>query len=230
MAEKISKKVALLVIDVQNDFISGSLALKDCPAKQDGEEIIAVINQLKKEVKFDLVVYSLDWHPKDHCSFLSNVNKYPIHKTSEIQACNAKLNDHVIYDFESPQEQILWPDHCVQESDGAKLHHLLEVNEDEVKVKKGTNSRIDSYSAFWDNGKLSKTELYRLLCDKKITTCFVCGLATDFCVQFTCLDCAQHGFKTYIIEDACRGVSHELIEDAKEKMIQASVEPIQSDQ
>ena len=125
--QDVSEKSALIVIDVQNDFISGSLALRNCPAKQEGEEVVAVINKLKHDVSFDLVVFSLDWHPVDHCSFASNVKKYPIHESSKVKADDAKVFDVVVYDGEPPMEQVLWPDHCVQGSDGAKLHADLKV-------------------------------------------------------------------------------------------------------
>ena len=122
-----SIKSALIAIDVQNDFISGTLALKNQPAKQDGEEVVSVINCLKQNVKFDLVVFTLDWHPSDHCSYHSNVKKYKIHEKSQIKAEEAKMYDSVVYDGEVPLEQILWPVHCEQGSWGAKLHADLKV-------------------------------------------------------------------------------------------------------
>ncbi len=122
-----SDKVALIIIDVQNDFISGSLALKNCPAKQEGEEVVDVINKLKNDFQFDLVVYTNDWHPKDHCSFITNVSKYPIHSSSKVSAKEAKTYDVVVYDGVQPQNQVLWPVHCEQGSEGAKLHPRLQV-------------------------------------------------------------------------------------------------------
>ena len=117
-----------MVVDVQNDFISGSLALRNCPLKHEGEDVVPVINQLKKDCKFDLVLFSLDWHPEDHCSFITNVSKYPLHASSKITAENAKVLDSVVYEGVPPQPQVMWPVHCVQESDGAKLHKDLEVS------------------------------------------------------------------------------------------------------
>ena len=116
----------MIAIDVQNDFISGTLALKNQKAKQDGKEVVSVINELKQNVKFDLVVFTLDWHPSDHCSFHSNVKKYKISEKSHIKAEEAKMYDTVEYD-KVPLEQILWPDHCVQNSWGAELHADLKV-------------------------------------------------------------------------------------------------------
>ena len=82
---------ALIIVDVQHDFIDGSLALRNCPAKQDGAEVVPVINKLLKEGQFDLIVYSLDWHPETHISFVNNVHKYPLHHTCQVSS-RANLN------------------------------------------------------------------------------------------------------------------------------------------
>ena len=117
----------MIAVDVQNDFISGTLSLKNLPAKQDGEDVVPVINKLKKDVAFDLAVFTLDWHPCDHCSYHSNVHKYPIHETSKIKAADANMYDVVVYDGDVHIEQTLWPIHCEQGSWGAKLHVDLKV-------------------------------------------------------------------------------------------------------
>ena len=111
---------------MQNDFISGTLALKNQPAKEDGGDVVPVINRLKEKVKFDLKIFTLDWHPSNHCSYHSNVKKYPIHKTSQVKA-DAKMYEVVVYDGDVLSEQILWPVHCEQGSWGAKLHADLQV-------------------------------------------------------------------------------------------------------
>lgn len=229
LRKDLSSKSALLVVDVQNDFISGSLALKNAQAGQDGEEVIDVINDILANQTFDMVAYSFDWHPEDHCSYVSNVTKYPLHSASKCSAQNADIYSKVIYDGDKPLEQILWPDHCIQHSFGAELHENLNFIEDGIKVYKGQNCCVDSYSAFWDNGKLSQTNLLLELLDKNITNLYVCGLAFDFCVGFTSLDGSEHGFKTCIIEDACRGVADESIDAMKEKLKSAGVESIQTD-
>ena len=123
-----SKKSALLVVDVQNDFISGSLALKNSPACQDGEEVVQAINNILDENTFDFIVYTMDWHPEDHCSFVTNVDKYPLHESSPVNAEDAKVFDKVIYGGEKPIEQVMWPPHCIQDSEGAELHSELKVN------------------------------------------------------------------------------------------------------
>ena len=114
-------------MDVQNDFISGSLALKNSPACQDGEEVVQIINNILEENTFDFVVYTMDWHPEDHCSFVTNVDKYPLHESSTVSAEDAKVFDKVIYDGEKPIEQVMWPPHCIQDSEGAELHQELKV-------------------------------------------------------------------------------------------------------
>ena len=114
-------------MDVQNDFISGSLAMKNSPANEDGEEVVEIINSILEEFSFDLVVYTIDWHPDDHCSFVTNVHKYPLHESSPVNAEDAKVFDNVIYEGEKIMEQVMWPPHCIQHSEGAKLHKDLKV-------------------------------------------------------------------------------------------------------
>ncbi|XP_066933530.1 nicotinamidase-like [Clytia hemisphaerica] len=223
-----SKKTALLVVDVQNDFISGSLALKNSPANQDGEEIVEVVNNILEEHPFDAVVYTTDWHPEDHCSFYTNVSKYPLHESSTVSAEEAKVLDKVVYDGDKPIEQVLWPPHCIQESEGAELHSELNVKEDSIRILKGTHPQIDSYSAFWDNGRSTQTILFQEFIDRKITHVFVCGLATDFCVAYTAFDSNTHGFQTFVIEDACRGVCDESIEGMKTKEKRNGIKIIES--
>ncbi|RXG51540.1 Pyrazinamidase/nicotinamidase [Armadillidium vulgare] len=150
----------LLVVDVQNDFISGSLAISNCPAGHNGEEVIPPINRLLEEVNFDVVVYSLDWHPPDHVSFIDNIHNRPLHQSCKISSDDARVYDVVTFDIQHrKQDQKMWPRHCVQNTYGAELHKDLKVSEDAVLVKKGTDPDVDSYSAFWDNNKLSYTSL-----------------------------------------------------------------------
>ena len=102
------------MVDVQNGFISGGLALKNSPACQDGEEVVPVINAILENERFDTVVYSHDWHPAEHCSFASNVSKYKLHESSPCTLDSAHIFSKVIYDDVKPIEQILWPDHCIR--------------------------------------------------------------------------------------------------------------------
>jgi len=141
------RKSALLIIDVQNDFIppKGSLAVND------GDAVIPVINELRKRVSFDLIALTQDWHPKNHISFQENHKDDP----------KAKL--FTPYVLENGQTQVLWPVHCVQESEGAKLSKSLVVNKTDKIVKKGMNPMVDSYSGFYDNDHKVKSELEDIL-------------------------------------------------------------------
>ena len=119
---------ALIVVDVQNDFISGSLALKNCPAGEDGMEVVPVIQDLLSKNLFSIVAYTYDWHPSDHCSFADNVSLYPLHSTSQVTAEKAKLLDIVVYDKIPIIDQVLWPRHCEMNTWGAELHKGLTVS------------------------------------------------------------------------------------------------------
>ena len=106
----------------------------------------------------------------------------------------------------------------------------FKVDPSDTQIRKGKRGNVDSYSAFWDNEKHSNTDLFFTLLDNNITTCVVCGLATDFCVSYTSVDAAEHGFETYMVEDATRGVSFDSIESEKKKMVDAGVRIINADQ
>ena len=175
---------ALIIVDIQNDFLPGGAL-----AVQNGDQIIPIVNQLIPE--FDLVLATQDWHPADHGSFASNhADKIP----GEI------IDLHGL-------QQILWPDHCVQNSEGAAFSDKLEINNIQKVFQKGTDPSIDSYSGFFDNGKKKDTGLNDYLKTKNVTEVFIVGLATDYCVKFTAIDAAECGFKTSVIADATRAVN-----------------------
>ncbi|MCA9392832.1 MAG: bifunctional nicotinamidase/pyrazinamidase [Candidatus Omnitrophica bacterium] len=174
---------ALLIIDVQNDFCPGGAL----PVAE-GDQIVPLINGLQE--RFDLVVATQDWHPTGHKSFASSHGKQP----GEVIDLNGL-------------EQILWPDHCVQGSEGAKFVDALRLGKIDRIFQKGTDPEIDSYSGFYDNGHRKATGLAAYLKEKKVTTVYVAGLATDYCVKYTCLDAVREGLKTVLITDACRGVN-----------------------
>lgn len=203
---------AIIVIDVQNDFISGSLSLSNCPAQQNGNDVLKPINKMLDTVPFDSVFYSLDWHPENHVSFIENVHLRKTHPSSNVSASEAVLYDTIT--FEGPPinpviVQKLWPKHCVQTSWGAELHPDVRVLEDGIFIHKGTHPDVESYSAFWDNSKIQQTKLYEFMKEKKITDLYVCGLAYDVCVGATAQHSLEYGFRTVLVEDACRGVSLE---------------------
>lgn len=178
---------ALLLVDLQNDFCkNGALEVKNA------DLVIPVANSLIKKFKEnnDLIVATKDWHPNSHKSFAINSNG----KVGELGILNGL-------------PQVWWPVHCVENTFGSEFHSKLDSNNIDKTIFKGNNPEIDSYSGFFDNGKLQKTDLDNFLKEKKIDTLYIMGLATDFCVKFTVLDALELGYKVYLIEDGCRGVN-----------------------
>ncbi|KAN0050779.1 hypothetical protein ACTA71_003927 [Dictyostelium dimigraforme] len=187
----------LLIIDVQNDFMKdGSLEVEKA------NDILEPINNIRNNCSFDLVVLSKDWHPNDHISFASTHSKKPF--------------DSIV--TKSNYTQLLFPDHCIQDTKGSEINKELIVKDKDIIINKGMDIEIDSYSAFGDNDKKSKTELEGILKKHSIVNVFVCGLATDFCVLASCMDSVNCGFKTYFIEDCSKGISKNGIDQALQKM------------
>ena len=177
---------ALILVDIQNDFIPGGAL-----AVPEGDRVVPAANRLIREGKFDLVVATQDWHPREHGSFAAN---HAGKKPGEVIDLNGL-------------PQILWPVHCVQGTPGAAFHRDLDVSRVAKVFQKGTNPGIDSYSGFFDNGHRKATGLSDYLKQQGVKEVAVCGLATDYCVKFTALDARQLGFDVTLIEDACRGVN-----------------------
>jgi nicotinamidase/pyrazinamidase len=178
------KHAALLIIDVQNDFLpGGALAVKD------GDQVIPVINALQD--KFDLIVATQDWHPASHGSFAAN---NPGKQPGELAVLNGL-------------PQVMWPVHCVQNTFGAEFSTHLNTTKISKVFQKGTDPKIDSYSGFFDNGKLKSTGLSDYLKSINIQELFVAGLATDYCVKFTVLHALELGFKVSVIIDGVRAVN-----------------------
>jgi len=174
---------ALILVDLQNDFMPGGAL-----AVAEGDQVVQVANRLMPY--FDFVVATQDWHPADHMSFASQHHGKAVGETTVLDGL----------------EQVLWPDHCVEDTPGANLHATLKQSRIHEFVHKGTNPRIDSYSGFFDNGKRQSTGLRELLKKNKVQKVFVMGLATDYCVKWTALDAIGLGLETLLIEDGCRGV------------------------
>jgi nicotinamidase/pyrazinamidase len=203
---KIDDASALLVIDVQNCFLpGGSLAVKD------GDQVVPVINRLAKG--FSNVVMTQDWHTPSHVSFASShAGKKPF---ESIDLAYGK--------------QVLWPDHCVQGTDGASLSKDLSIPQAELIVRKGYHKDTDSYSAFTEADGKTTTGLAAWLKARKLQRLFIVGLATDFCVAWTALDARKAGFDAYVIEDACRGIDTQgSLAKAWADMAKAGVKRIQS--
>ena len=174
---------ALLLVDIQNDFLpGGSLAVPH------GDEVVPVANGLMS--KFEIVFATQDWHPPDHLSFAS---QHPGRQIGDIVDLNGA-------------EQVLWPDHCVQNTFGAELAAKLNQTGIQHVVQKGTDRTIDSYSGFFDNARRKKTPLEGQLRARDVDTLHVMGLATDYCVKATVLDAVDLGFRTVLIIAGVRGV------------------------
>ena len=197
---------ALLVIDVQNCFLpGGSLAVKD------GEQVVPIINRIAKS--FSNVVMTQDWHTPGHVSFAS--------------AHDGKKPFDVI-DL-AYGKQVLWPDHCVQGTDGAALSKDLSIPQAELIIRKGYHKDTDSYSAFTEADGKTTTGLAAYLKARGVKRVFIAGLATDFCVCWTALDARKAGLEAYVIEDACRGIDTKgSLAKAWADMAKAGVKRIQS--
>src|SRR4051812_46335814 len=178
----------------------------------DGDKIIPIVNKLQPI--FPIVVATQDWHPANHGSFAANHPSKNIYDQIELNGL----------------PQTLWPIHCVQHTKGAELAPALDQSHIEKIFQKGTDPAIDSYSGLFDNGHRKSTGLGEWLKSRGVTEVFVCGLATDYCVKFTALDAIQFGFKTHLIEDACRGVNLRPtdIQNAIAEMKSAGVTILQS--
>jgi nicotinamidase/pyrazinamidase len=196
----------LLVIDVQNCFLpGGSLAVKD------GEQVIVVINKVAKG--FANVVMTQDWHTAGHVSFASSHSGKKPFDTIEL----------------AYGKQVLWPDHCVQGTDGAALSKDLSIPQTELVIRKGFHKDVDSYSAFTEADGKTTTGLGAYLKARGIKRVFVAGLATDFCVCWSALDARKAGFETYVVEDGCRGIDTQgSLAKAWADMTKAGVKRIQS--
>lgn len=174
---------ALIVIDMQNDFCPGGAL-----AVEGGHEIVPLVNDLI--ARFDHVVLTQDWHPAKHSSFAS------MHAGRE--------------PFETVQMpyggQTLWPDHCIQGSDGAAFHPALDWTKAEMVIRKGFRKSIDSYSAFFENDRSTPTGLAGYLRERGIEKLTLVGLATDYCVAYSALDAVHQGFHTTVLLEACRAI------------------------
>ena len=196
----------LIVVDVQNSFLpGGSLAVPR------GNQVVPVINDLAK--RFANVVLTQDWHPAGHRSFASS---HP----------GKKPFDKITLDY---GEQILWPDHCVQGTEGAHLCRDLDLAHAQLVLRKGYHMNVDSYSAFIEADGKTTTGLGGYLRERGINSVYVCGLATDFCVAWTALDARNLGFAAVVIDDACRAIDTlGSLAAAWERMERAGIKRMQS--
>ncbi len=200
---------ALIVVDMQNDFMpGGALPTKGADA------LVPVINGLM--ARFDVVLATKDWHPKDHYSFAINHPEY-------------KVGDVI---REGNIEQILWPVHCVQHTKGAEFVKGLQADRFDQVFHKGVDRMIDSYSTFFDNAHLRETGLAEYLRKRGIKEIALVGVATDYCVLYSVLDALKLGFQVTVIADGCRAINLRPNdgEEAFEKMIEAGAELVTADE
>jgi nicotinamidase/pyrazinamidase len=202
------RNACLVIVDVQNDFMPGGAL-----AVPRGDEVVAVINRLA--MRFENVVLTQDWHPRDHVSFASShLGRKPF-ETIEL----------------AYGSQVLWPDHCVQGSSGAALHPDLDATRAQLVIRKGHHRDIDSYSAFLEADRGTSTGLAGYLKERNLRTLYFCGLATDFCVAWSALDGRAAGFDATVLEDACRAIDLEdSLSRAWADMAAAGVQRISSNQ
>jgi nicotinamidase/pyrazinamidase len=174
---------ALLVIDVQNDFCPGGAL-----AVPHGNAIIPLVNRLAQ--KFETVVITQDWHPPGHISFAASHSGKLLFETAPLPY----------------GDQVLWPTHCVMATEGAALHPDLDIPHASLILRKGAHHNVDSYSAFLEADRTTKTGLDGYLASRGITEVYLCGLALDYCVAWSALDARRFGCAATIIEDACRAI------------------------
>jgi nicotinamidase/pyrazinamidase len=183
MSIELVDRDVLLVIDVQNDFCDGGAL----PVPE-GQDVVPMINRIAG--LFRHVILTQDWHPRDHHSFASN---HPGRAPFETIAT-------------AHGEQVLWPDHCVEGSSGAEFHPHLHPDNAELILRKGFRKTIDSYSAFRENDRLTRTGLTGYLRERGLGRIFLAGLAYDYCVRHSAIDGMRAGFETFVVEDACRAI------------------------
>ena len=200
---------ALLLIDLQNGFCPGG----NLPVAE-GDRVIPVANRLMREGGYDLVVASQDWHPANHGSFAS---QHPGKSPFEMGALSGK-------------PQMLWPDHCVQETADAAFHPDLETGRIQFVQRKGQDVGVDSYSAFRDNDRHALTGLAEWLKARGVTALDIGGLATDYCVKFSVLDALDllPGVRVRFVEDLSRGISPEGVTAAIAEMKAAGAAAVTS--
>jgi len=195
------KNAALLVVDVQNDFCPGGAL-----AVADGDAIVPLVNQLAQN--FETVILTQDWHPADHISFAA-------------QHPGSAPFSQITLPY---GPQTLWPTHCVMASPGAAFHPGLAIPQASLIIRKGSHRQVDSYSAFLEADRTTKTGLDGYFTSRGITEVHLCGLATDFCVAWSAEDAVAFGFKATIIENACRAIDlHDSLNAAWTRLAKAGV-------
>ncbi|MBN2427603.1 MAG: bifunctional nicotinamidase/pyrazinamidase [Deltaproteobacteria bacterium] len=191
---------ALIVVDIQNDFLPGGTL-----AVPEGDQIIPNVNHLMK--KFSAlggrVILTQDWHPSNHLSFAS---QHPGKNSFDPIEGIAGIGP------------VLWPDHCVRETTGAAFSSQLDTGKAHLILRKGLHRSVDSYSAFTENDQKTETGLAGYLENAGLKRIFICGLALDYCVAWSAMDGAKKGFETCVLPDLCRGIAPESVQTAEQGM------------
>lgn len=199
---------ALIVVDPQNDFMpNGSLAVTN------GDSIVSVINKLTTSGKYDLVIFTKDWHPQNHKSFATQHPDKDVFTVVDLNGI----------------PQILWPNHCVENTQGAEFHKDINMDIKNLYIfKKGMNTEVDSYSGFYENDHETSTGLTEFLSEKDVEIVHVMGLALDFCVKYTAIDASNEGFNTAVIGDGCCAIG-ETVADIYAELLNNDISILHSD-
>ncbi|MFP3042237.1 nicotinamidase [Treponema primitia] len=214
-------EAALIMVDVQNDFCpaytgkNGKQRPDGALAVSRGYEVIEPLNRAAEKFAHDgkKVIASQDWHPAHHNSFASS---HPGKKVNEIillpvpesvQSPGIHRRDP-IKEYALPAiQQVMWPDHCIQGSEGAQFHDELNLNYVNLVIRKGSRENLDSYSVFFENDRYTPTGLDGFLKGLDIKQIFIGGLATDYCVLYSAMDAVRLGYKVVVLSDAVSGVN-----------------------
>ncbi|UCH08403.1 MAG: bifunctional nicotinamidase/pyrazinamidase [Deltaproteobacteria bacterium] len=205
MSIAIEPRDALIVVDIQNDFMpGGALAVKD------GDKIVSGINVVMKKFHKNGArnILTQDWHPKDHLSFASrHEEKKPFDPIDRVLGIGP----------------VLWPDHCIQGSKGSEFYDQLDVTMAHLIIRKGIDREIDSYSTFTENDRQTDTGLAGYLKNANLKRIFIGGLALDYCVYWSAMDGLRKGFETLVIVELCKGIAEETIDKAMNDMTENGV-------
>ena len=202
---------ALIIVDVQNDFCPGGPM-----AVEEGDEVVAVINDLRERATWDNVILTQDWHPKAHKSFYVNHQERKAFQEIQIPQTGHK--------------QMLWPTHCVEGETGSELHPQLLISPTDLFIKKGFLTLYDSYSGFGGINGIGDTGLRSLLHQLNVKEVYITGLAFDYCVGSTAMDCAKYGFRTHVVMDATKSITVEGARIMRDDLTHLGVEFVNADE
>ncbi|CAB3406753.1 unnamed protein product [Caenorhabditis bovis] len=222
-------RVALIVVDFQNDFITGSLSIKEGDAEHEPLDALPHVNNLLTNLKWNMIVYTQDWHPSNHISFFEHARNPDRELAPEDRS--RKLRPFDIVRFVKPVStiQVLYPSHCIQGGWGSQLHAQLARVDGAQYIKKGYDVYVDAYSAFTDNCGIKHSELEMTLRKNDINAIIACGLAYDICVMHTLKDASKKGFLTCILSTGSKGLSSSKMDEANEMFRKRGIAIVEDD-